>query len=89
MSTFTRGLRVDQSLDTRHSPHPAGYHEAVVRLNAMAENEILELHIDDGESLLTIPFGLRAEGHEILVSEPAANGVRLLIRKRSLLPPGA
>ena len=65
---------------------PASYHAAVGRLNAMAENEILELHIDDGESLRTIPFGLRAEGHEILVSEPAANGVRLLVRKRSLLP---
>ena len=77
---------MDQSLDTRTIAHPASYHAAVGRLNAMAENEILELHIDDGESLRTIPFGLRAEGHEILVSEPAANGVRLLIRKRSLLP---
>lgn len=86
MSTFTRGLRVDQSLDTRTTAHPASYHEAVGRLNAMAENEILELYIDDGESLRIIPFGLRAEGHEILVSEPAANGVRLLVRKRALLP---
>ena len=86
MSTFTRGLRVDQSLDTRSLAHPASYHEAVSRLNAMTENEVLELYIDEGDSLRTIPFGLRAEGHEILVSEPAANGVRLLIRKRSLLP---
>ena len=89
MSTFTRGLRVDQSLDARAIAHPASYHEAVARLSTMAENEVLELYIDDGESLRTIPFGLRAEGHEILVSEPAANGIRLLIRKRSLVPPGA
>ncbi len=86
MSTFTRGLRVDQSLDTRTMAHPASYREAVGRLNAMAENAILELYIDDNQSLRTIPFGLRAEGHEILVSEPAANGVRLLVRKRALLP---
>ena len=77
---------MDQSLDARTMAHPVSYHEAVGRLNAMAENAILELYIDDGQSLRTVPFGLRAEGHEILVSEPAANGVRLLIRKRSLLP---
>ena len=88
MSTFTRGLRVDQSLDIRPTPDPAAYHEVVARLNAMAENEVLELHIADA-SLRTIPFGLRAEGHEILVSEPAEAGVRLLVRKRALLPPEA
>ena len=86
MSTFTRGLRVDQSLDVRAIPDPAGYHDTVARLNAMAENEVLELYIADA-SLRTIPFGLRAEGHEILVSEPAEAGVRLLIRKRALLAP--
>jgi TusA-related sulfurtransferase len=89
MSTFTRGLKVDQSFDARAVAHPESYHQSVARLSAMAENEVLELYIDEGESLRTIPFGLRAEGHEILVSEPAANGVRLLIRKRSLAPPGA
>lgn len=52
----------------------------------MAENEVLELAIDEGEPLRSIPFALRAEGHEILVSEPATPGVRLLIRKRKLLP---
>ena len=87
MSTFTRGLRVDQSLDVRAVADPAAYHDAVARLNGMAENAVLELYIADA-SLRTIPFGLRAEGHEILVSEPAESGARLLIRKRSLLPPG-
>ena len=76
---------MDQSLDVRATAHPASYHAAVSRLNAMTENEILELYIDDGDSLRTIPFGLRAEGHEILVSEPAPDGVRLLIRKRRLI----
>ena len=37
------------------------------------------------EALSTIPFGLRAEGHEILVSEPMNGGVRLLVRKRALV----
>ena len=85
-SPSIRGLRVDQSLDIRGVERPAAYQQAVERLQAMEENHVLELHLDEGEPLRTIPFGLRAEGHEILVSEPATPGVRLLVRKRSLLP---
>ena len=85
MTPSIRGLRVDQSLDVRGLPSPEGYRRAVAQLQGMAENEVLELHLDDGESLRTVPFALRAEGHEILVSEPANTGVRLLVRKRALL----
>ena len=86
MDSSIRGLRVDQSLDIRGVVHSAGYHQAVERLKGMVENEVLELSLDEGESLRTVPFGLRAEGHEILVSEPLNNGVRLLVRKRALPP---
>jgi len=79
------GLRVDQSLDLRGVAGPAGYQKALGQLKAMAENEILEVSLDEGDALNTIPYGLRAEGHEILVSEPTQQGVRLLVRKRSLL----
>ncbi len=79
------GLRVDHSLDLRGLDSPSSYRKAVERLKTMAENEVLELSIDEGEPLSTIPFGLRAEGHEILVSEPANSGVRLLVRKRSFV----
>ena len=78
-------LRVDQSLDVRGIQRPESYTKAVERLQQMAENEVLELYVDEGEPLSTIPFGLHAEGHEILVSEPAKEGVRLLVRKRSLI----
>jgi TusA-related sulfurtransferase len=80
------GLRVDQTLDLRGVAGPAGYQRALDQLKAMAENEILEVSLDEGDALNTIPYGLRAEGHEILVSEPTQQGVRLLVRKRSLLP---
>ena len=85
MNPTTKGLRVDQSLDVRGIASPDGYHKAVEQLQGMAENGVLELYLDEGESLRAIPFALRAEGHEILVSEPANNGVRLLVKKRALL----
>ena len=80
------GLRVDQSLDGRGLDGPSSYRKAMTQLQTMAENDVLELYLDDGEPLRTIPFALRADGHEILVSEPATPGVRLLVRKRALLP---
>ena len=80
------GLRVDQMLDLRGLDRPQAYAQTVQRLQGMGENDILELHIDEGQALDTLPFALRAEGHEILVSEPAQSGVRLLVRKRSLIP---
>ena len=86
MRSSTGKLRVDRSLDVRGLEPPESYRRAVEELSGMAENEVLELHLGEGEPLRTIPFGLRAEGHDILVSEPADNGVRLLVRKRSLLP---
>ena len=84
-SAPVRGLQVDQSLDMRGAEGPVSYQKARERLQGMAEHQILELYIDEGEPLRTIPFGLRADGHEILVSEPANTGVRLLVRKRALL----
>ena len=85
MTSSAGKLRVDQTLDVRGLERTASYAQAVARLQTMAENDVLELHLDEGDALNTIPFGLRAEGHEILVSEPASQGVRLLVRKRSLV----
>ena len=85
MEPSLQGVRVDQSLDIRGVERPASYLKAVEQLKQMAENEVLELYLDEGEALRTIPFGLRAEGHDILVSEPAQTGVRLLVRKRNLV----
>ena len=84
MESSAQRLKVDQSLDLRGLQPPAGYHAAVKQLQGMAEQEILELHLDE-EAMQTVPFGLRAEGHEIVVSEPASAGIRLLVRKRALI----
>ena len=80
------GLRVDHTLDVRELGRPEDYLKAKKLLEEMQEQQVLELFIGDGEPLRSIPFGLLAEGHEILVSEPANTGVRLLVRKRPPVP---
>lgn len=82
MKPSLQKLHVDRSLDVRGLKPHEGYGKAKTELQAMAEQQVLELFLDEGESLRRIPFGLRAEGHEIVVSEPVSGGVRLLVRKR-------
>ena len=82
MKPSVQKLHVDRSLDIRGLKPADGYGRAKAELQAMAEQQVLELFLDEGESLRRIPFGLRAEGHEIVVSEPVSGGVRLLVRKR-------
>ncbi|HEX9779653.1 MAG TPA: sulfurtransferase TusA family protein [bacterium] len=83
MDAFTQGLRVDATLDVRGQDPSSSYVKARTQLDGMSEGQVLELHLDEGEVLRRLPFGLRAEGHEILVSEPATEGIRLLVRKRA------
>lgn len=81
---MSQSLRVGQTMDLRGVERTEAYRKARERLTTMAEHDVLELSIDEGEGLRSIPFGLRADGHEILVSEPASHGgVRLLVRKRT------
>ena len=76
-------LRVDRSLDIRSESTPQDYWHAKQAMDALSESQVLELYLDEDEQLRRIPFGLLAEGHEIIVSEPASHGsVRLLVRKR-------
>ncbi len=84
----TQKLRVDLSLDIRGVETPADYLKAKESLKTLKDGQVLELYVDEGEPLRRIPFGLRAEGHEIVVSEPSKDGVRLLVRKRPPLEAG-
>ena len=83
MEPSTQRLQIDATLDVRGQDGPACYRQALAQLAQMPAHAVLELHIDEGEALEAVPFALRAEGHEILISEPAKEGVRLLIRKRA------
>lgn len=79
-----KGLQVDEVLNVKGSSPGESFQKARRQLEAMEEGQLLELICDEDDVLRTLPFGLRADGHEIVVSEPAADGVRLIIRKRTL-----
>jgi TusA-related sulfurtransferase len=64
---------------------PMNYVRVKLRLETMADGQVLEALVSEGEAARNVPRSARDEGHEVLLTEPAAAGVvRVLIRKREV-----
>ncbi len=84
MEDSIQRLQVDALLDVRGVDPAECYLKAREVLEPLEEGQILEISVDEGEVLRTLPYAVKADGHELLVSEPHVEGVRLLVRKRIL-----
>ncbi len=70
-------------LDLRGVRCPMNYIKTTLALETLGAGQQLEVLLDDGEAIKGIPMGVRDQGHEVLLTEPADPGYRLLIRKGS------
>lgn len=85
MEESTQRLQIDALLDVRGEKPSDCYTKTREALKPLEEGQVLEVEVDEGEVLLTLPYAVKADGHELLISEPCAEGVRFLIRKRASL----
>jgi TusA-related sulfurtransferase len=69
-----------EHLDLRGVRCPTNAARALVRLEAMAPDEVLELLLDDGEPIASVPASLHEQGHRVLTQERAGPAWRLLVR---------
>ena len=61
------------------------YVRVKLRLETLAAGQVLEAFVDEGQASRNVPRSAAEEGHEVLLTEPAAAGVvRVLIRKREV-----
>ena len=72
---------VDVHLDLRGVRCPMNYIRTKLKLDELDPGQVLEVFIDEGEAVRGLPMGLQEEGHEILETEPASPGHRVVIRK--------
>jgi len=56
----------DRSIDLRGVPCPLNWVRAKLRLEAMAPGQVLEILIDDGDPVRSVPHLVKADGHRIL-----------------------
>jgi tRNA 2-thiouridine synthesizing protein A len=74
-------MEADQHIDLRGLSCPLNYAKTKLKLGAMERGQILEVLIEDGEPMVTVPRSLKEDGHRILKIEQIADCFKVLVRK--------
>ena len=77
------GIRIDQNIDLRGVSCPLNYVRTKLKLEEMEVGQVLEVLLDDGESIVNVPRSAKEDGHKILGIEQAEGYFKVLIRKNS------
>ncbi|MEE8382365.1 MAG: sulfurtransferase TusA family protein [Thermodesulfobacteriota bacterium] len=73
---------IDSSLNLKGVLCPINFVKTKIKLEEMQHGQILEVIIDDGESMKNVPRSLKEEGHKIIkVEQLPDNSFSLLIKK--------
>ena len=73
---------IDSSLNLIGIVCPLNFVKTKLKLEEMQRGQILEVIIDDGESMRNVPRSLKEEGHKIIkVEQLSDNSFSLLIKK--------
>jgi len=60
---------------------PQNSAKALLKLESMEVNGILEIIVDEGEPIKNVPISLEAEGHEVISKVKIDKVWRILVRK--------
>lgn len=71
----------DDRIDLRGVLCPINFVKTKLKLEMMDSGQILEVILDDGEPIRSVPRSLKEEGHKIVKVENMENAYRLLIKK--------
>jgi tRNA 2-thiouridine synthesizing protein A len=74
-------LKADAELDLRGVLCPINFVKTKLKLESMAEGEVLEVVLDSGEPIQNVPKSLKDEGHKIIEVKKEEDHFRLKIRK--------
>ncbi len=73
---------IDSSLNLKGVLCPINFVKTKIKLEEMQHGQILEVIIDDGESMKNVPRSLKEEGHKIIkVEQLPDKSFSLLIKK--------
>lgn len=71
----------DEKIDLRGVLCPINFVKTKLKLEMMDSGQILEVILDDGEPIRSVPRSIKEEGHRIVKVENVENAYRLLIKK--------
>jgi tRNA 2-thiouridine synthesizing protein A len=71
----------DDYIDLRGVLCPINFVKTKLKLEMMDSGQILEVILDDGEPIRSVPRSVKEEGHKIVKVENMEGAYRLLIKK--------
>lgn len=71
----------DDQIDLRGVLCPINFVKTKLKLEMMDSGQVLEVMLDDGEPIRSVPRSIKEEGHKIIKVENVENAYRLLIKK--------
>ncbi len=75
------GVNIDKSIDLRKLSCPLNYVKAKLKLEEMEVGQILEVLLDDGEPILSVPRSVKEDGHKILEIKQVEDYFKVLVKK--------
>jgi len=77
----TSDNKADATLDLSGVKCPINFVKTKLKLEEMETGQLLEVVVDDGEPIRSVPKSLKDEGHKILKVDDLGGRFKLLIRK--------
>jgi tRNA 2-thiouridine synthesizing protein A len=74
-------IRIDQKLDLRGVVCPMNFIKTKLKLEEMQSGQVLEVTLDGGEPIRSVPRSLEDEGHHIIGVERFEDAFKLLVKK--------
>ncbi|HHT9155014.1 MAG: sulfurtransferase TusA family protein [Planctomycetes bacterium] len=71
----------DQSIDLRGVLCPMNFVKTKLKLEEMETGQVLEVFLDDGEPMRSVPRSVKEEGHKVVQVENIGKAYKLLIKK--------
>ena len=78
---MNNNLKPDLVMDLRGIACPLNFVKTKIQLDKMNKGQVLEIWIDSGEAIESVPKSVIEEGHEILVTEDKKSHYILEIKK--------
>ncbi len=72
-------------LDLRGVPCPLNFVKTKLQLDKINSGEILEVILDSGEAIESVPPSIKEEGHKILEIKEIENYFKVIIEKSNIL----
>lgn len=81
-------IKVDQNIDLRGVSCPLNYVKTKLKLEEMEVEQVLEVLLDDGESIVNVPRSVKEDGHKILEIEQVEDYFKVLVKKENVTAGG-